>query len=79
MARQKSTAAQLLNLYSGRVDPQDAAARFAERDARMAADTRTDAQRWLNDPPPDRSALVTRATGAPQRGTPKRINPTRFG
>jgi len=41
-----------------RVTPQEALKRFAERAAREAADTRTPAQRWLNDPPPGRSALA---------------------
>jgi len=35
----------------------DAKARMAERDARMAADTRSDVQVLLGDPPRDRSAL----------------------
>jgi IS30 family transposase len=30
------------------------------RDARLAADTRSPAQIWLNDPPPGRSALAQR-------------------
>jgi hypothetical protein len=34
----------------------------AERDARVARDTRTEAQRWLNDPPPGRSALARKPT-----------------
>jgi hypothetical protein len=40
-----------------RVDPAEAEQRFAERDQREAADTRTEAQRWLNEPEPGRSAL----------------------
>jgi hypothetical protein len=35
-----------------------AAQRLAERDRREAADTRTEAERWLGDPPPSRSALA---------------------
>jgi hypothetical protein len=35
----------------------DAKKLLAERDARALLDNRTPAQRWLNDPPPDRSAL----------------------
>lgn len=42
------------------MDPAELESRFAERDARMAADTRTEAERWLNDPPPSRSALAQR-------------------
>jgi hypothetical protein len=40
----------------------DLAARLAERDARIDADTRTEAERWLNDPPRWRSALASRKT-----------------
>jgi hypothetical protein len=40
------------------VKPIDARQRLAERDARMARDTRTELQKWLGDPPPDRSALT---------------------
>jgi hypothetical protein len=43
-----------------RVSADDAKARLTERDRRQASDTRTEAQRWLNDPPPDRSALAAR-------------------
>jgi hypothetical protein len=39
-------------------DPEELALRFAERDARLKADTRTDAERWLGDPPPWQSALA---------------------
>ena len=35
--------------------PDDIKARLLEAAARERADTRTEAQRWLNDPPPDRS------------------------
>jgi len=34
--------------------------RVLERDARDAADNRTEAQRWLGDPPANRSALAAR-------------------
>ncbi len=43
-----------------RVDPAEAEQRFAEREQREAADTRTEAQKWLNDPPPGRSALAAK-------------------
>jgi hypothetical protein len=43
-----------------RVDLAEAEQRFAERDQRDAADNRTEAQRWLNDPPPGRSALAAK-------------------
>jgi hypothetical protein len=31
-----------------------------EREARKLADTRTEAKKWLGDPPPGRSALALR-------------------
>jgi hypothetical protein len=34
--------------------------RLAERDKRQAADKRNEAERWLGDPPPERSALAQR-------------------
>jgi hypothetical protein len=40
------------------VPADDARARLQERDAREAADTRTPVQRWLGDPPANRSALA---------------------
>jgi hypothetical protein len=44
----------------------DVKKRFAERDQRQATDTRSAAEKWLGDPPPDRSALSqrNRATGS---------------
>ena len=53
-------ASALVQIGRHHVSADDAAARFAERDARQASDTRTEAQRWLNEPEPVRSALVTR-------------------
>jgi hypothetical protein len=38
--------------------------RVREREQREASDTRTDAQRWLGDPPPYRSALAGRTNQA---------------
>jgi hypothetical protein len=50
-----------LNDYPTRPTPrpraEEIAARLADLHARQAADTRTDIQRWLGDPPPDRCAL----------------------
>ena len=34
--------------------------RLRKRDRWEAADTRTEAQRWLGDPPPSRSALAVK-------------------
>ncbi len=50
-----------LKLNADRKPPaDDVRIRCEERDQRAAADTRTEAQRWLNDPPPGRSALATK-------------------
>jgi hypothetical protein len=38
----------------------DVKIRLAERDQRQAADSRTEIERYLNDPPPDRHALAQR-------------------
>jgi hypothetical protein len=43
------------------VDPDTLRSRMQERDQREASDTRTEAQRWLGDPEPARSALRQRA------------------
>src|SRR5262245_26751705 len=47
-----------------KIDPRprlaDVKKRFAERDQRQATDTRSAAEKWLGDPPPDRSALASR-------------------
>jgi hypothetical protein len=42
------------------VSPDDVLTLIQERDRRIASDTRTDAERWLGDPPPHRSALTQR-------------------
>src|SRR5262245_152244 len=59
--RNRLSPAKFIDANRWRVTEQDAAQRFAERDIREAADIRTPAQRWLNDPPPDRSALAQMA------------------
>jgi hypothetical protein len=48
----------LVDCSKWRVRPEDYQARMAERDARLAADTRTEVQKYLGDPPPARSALA---------------------
>jgi hypothetical protein len=55
-------AATCVQAVRDRVDPAEAEKRLAEREAREAADTRTEAERWLGDPPPSRSALAARMT-----------------
>jgi hypothetical protein len=42
------------------VSPDDVQALVIERDRLAAMDDRTDAERWLGDPPPHRSALAQR-------------------
>ena len=42
------------------VNPAEVAKRVAEREQREAVDNRTDAQKWLNDPSPGRSALAAK-------------------
>jgi|GEM_PF-1008036 len=54
--RNKITCGDILG-FKGSASVSDARQRLAERDERARADTRTEIQRWLNDPPPGRSAL----------------------
>jgi len=42
------------------IRPEVLQARLMERDQRLAADTRTEAQKWLGDPQRNRSALAHR-------------------
>jgi hypothetical protein len=58
--RNRLTPATFIAANRWRVTPQDVARRFAERDQRIAADSRTEAQKYLGDPPPWRSALAQR-------------------
>ena len=53
-------AATYVNAARDRVDPAEAEQRLAEREQREAAVTGTEAERWLGDPPPDRSALAAK-------------------
>jgi hypothetical protein len=64
--RNRLSPATFIDANRWRVTPQDVARRFAERDQRIELDTRTEAQKYLGDPPPDRSALAqrTRAAGS---------------
>jgi hypothetical protein len=45
--------------------PDDIAARLVEAAARELADTRSEAEKWLGDPPPERSALAQRESRKP--------------
>jgi hypothetical protein len=42
------------------VSPDDVKFRMMEVERQKALDTRTEAERWLGDPPPERSALAQR-------------------
>ncbi len=57
-------------LGSGRHVPvADLKLRLEEREQREAADNRTEAERWLGDPPPGRSALAANGGGLPPKTT----------
>jgi hypothetical protein len=47
--------------------PDDIKQRLIEAEARERADSRTDAERWLGDPPAERSALAAKLSRAPQQ------------
>ena len=57
----RSGASAVLCLNNGpRIDPDILRSRVQEREQREAADNRTEAQRWLGDPEPWRSALAAK-------------------
>ena len=61
MARKnRQGAAAFIGIGTRPVPAADVKLRLEEREQREAADTRTDAQKWLNDPPPRRSALAAK-------------------
>ena len=71
----RSPAAAILALSAKpRIDPHDLAMRIAERAERERNDTRTPAQRWLNDPAPGRSALAQGSAVSPKRGMAWRVD-----
>jgi hypothetical protein len=41
------------------MNPGDLRERLAEREMRQLTDNRTEAQKWLGDPPPMQSAMAT--------------------
>ena len=66
-SRRPSIAAELIGLGGKHsINPQILKAREAERDARVAADTRTEAERLLGDPAVGRSALANREPALPR-------------
>jgi hypothetical protein len=56
----KLSASVFIGLSGQYIDAAEVKARLEERDRQAALDTRTEAERWLNDPPPGRSALAQR-------------------
>jgi hypothetical protein len=58
MARRKVTPRQFLDASRWRINPDEARQRLQERDARVAADNRTEVEKYFGDPPRDRSALA---------------------
>jgi hypothetical protein len=64
--RKPSAAALMIGLGGQhRIAPEILRNRYAERDARQASDDRTDVQKWLGDPPANRSALALGSQRAP--------------
>ena len=56
--RKLSPAAMVLNLGGVHPNPDILRNRFADRDARIAADTRTEIEKMMGDPPMSQSALA---------------------
>jgi hypothetical protein len=54
----KCGASQFIGLNRHRVSASDLKVRLEERDRRQLADSRTEAEKYLGDPPPNRSALA---------------------
>ena len=67
MTKRKEGAAAFINVDRSRMNPVDLRARLAERDMRQLTDTRTEAQKWLGDPPPMQSAMAQGSGQAPRR------------
>ena len=70
--RERLIASKLIDANRWRVHPQEAEQRFAERDARIAADNRSPAEKYLGDPPRHRSALAQDRN--PRRGVGWRVD-----
>jgi hypothetical protein len=64
-SREKLTAAKFIG-FDRQVSPDDVLHLMQERDRQKLLDTRTPAQVWLGDPPPNRSALAQRKQNSPQ-------------
>jgi hypothetical protein len=56
----KEGAAAFIGAHRSRMNRDVLRIRLQERDRREASDTRTEAQRWLGDPPASRSALAAK-------------------
>ena len=70
----KEGAAAFIGLAHHRIDPEILRGRMQERDQRAATDTRTDAQRWLGDPPQSQSALAQGSQPTPRRNAGQRVD-----
>jgi hypothetical protein len=55
-----------------RISPDDVKYRMLERDRLATLDTRTESERWLGDPPPNRSALAQRLMPPPETASQAR-------
>ena len=65
--RQPSAASAMIGLGGHkRIDPDVLRSRVQEREQRAASDTRTEAARWLGDPPPSQSALAQHTAAKPR-------------
>jgi hypothetical protein len=65
-SKQKPT---FLKVDERRISPDDVQVLIIERDRLAAADDRTEAQKWLGDPPPHRSALAQKFRDTPKKNS----------
>ena len=63
-----------IGLAHHRIDPEILRSRMQERDKRAATDTRTEAQKWLGDPPALQSALAQVSQPTPRRNAGQRVD-----
>ena len=65
--RKPSSASAMIGLGGHKcIDPDILRGRVQDRERREASDTRTEAQRWLGDPPPLQSALSHHTDAKPR-------------
>ena len=73
MAR-KLSASTFIGVDRSRINPGDLRERLAERDRRLAADDRSETQKWLGDPQRSRSALAQTSPQVPRRNAGQRVD-----